>query len=350
MVALRHGNSGSNTLLLRFPCIKSVMVDGMYTMASGVTHRCLDITRGLHEFSKTGNFEMSLQLWFEAEMKLKVVYSKEPILNGTVWQISLAATCGKYGNQNTEPLLHEFCEVYDQPVTVSSLTLARNANMIPKSEVCRIVGILDCTDRVIPDYEYQSMPMHVKRLYELYSKLNDSGKVNIQGLLDVKVEDILDTLDAIDNVEVLPDITKASIRVGLELNLGSVDRNQFCIDVDALVDATPGNTFTVQAKRFHHMQLLCLSGHEFGELVSNVTKVMRLCLPRKIKPVTSSRLTTINTMERLTHYAIQCSVERVMQHRDVTPPMVNVLKIFTTQFPLWILSYLTDMLSAVRHE
>ncbi|GFE55701.1 NAD-dependent deacetylase sirtuin-6-like, putative [Babesia ovis] len=340
MVGLRYIHGNHNKVLLRFPCIANVMVPQDYTTSSGVSHRCLNITQGLHEFMYHHDFEVTLRLWFKAEMVLYIRYDPNPGLAGFVWKISLAATNGSYNKQNTTPVTHDFEET-TQAISVSKLTLSYNASLITKSDACCLIAVLDTSTPNIDNFQFRSIPGSISILSSYFRGINSCSTAVFQSLVDLKDEVDPEDLNSIDNIDVLPDIMKTCIRIALDRRLGNISRNQFCIDIDALKGVQ------TMDRKLHsgpsNIRLFCAVDYEFGDLVDRVPTEMRLCLPRRIKPITASRPMTTNPMETLFQVILQHSVTSVLQHKVETPAVIRLVKQFKSDFPRWMVTYLADL-------
>ncbi|GBE61381.1 NAD-dependent deacetylase sirtuin-6 [Babesia ovata] len=343
MVALHYRSGSYNKLLLRFPCIVSILVSDEYASLSGVSHRCVNRLQGLHEFTFNGDFEASIKLWFDAEMVLRVRYSPDCSFSGLVWQLCLAATDGVLAHRKNTPIIHEFGDAGGDGCTkVSRLTLSYNAAMIAKSDACRVIAKLCHEDETIPGFKQRAMPESISRLLTCFFWLSNSDDGPFAILADIKEDgDWLEEFEPIDHFDLLPEVMRVCVRLALLRQLGTVCKNQFCIDIKALnaarSESHPLDVYFAASK----IRLLCSSDHEFGELLDVMPGEMRMCLPRRIRPIASCRASSFNPLNELFLTVLKHSTEAIMKRQSTTAADVKFVKTTKAEFPVWVSCYIS---------
>ncbi|ORM40424.1 NAD-dependent protein deacetylase Sir2B [Babesia sp. Xinjiang] len=343
MVGLQYSHRGSNKVILRFPCIMSIAINEEYSVSGKVSHRCLNMTQGMHEFVFTGDFEAVLKLWFDAEMVLKVRYRHDCSLNGLVWRVSLAATDGVYNRRNNTPIVHVFDgDVGD--ITVARLTLSYNANMISMSDACSLTAVLGSGKHAIQDFEPRTLPESMSILCGYFCGINSSGDGTFESLVDVKEDaDWLEKFDTVDHMDLLPEVIRLCMGLGLHRKLGNVCRNQFCIDLEALKNARNGSNEVGNNFSPCNIRLQCAAKHVFGELVDRVPPELRICLPRRIKPIAASRVNSFNPLDALFCSMLRDSIGAILERRVRFSSEMALVQRFKSDFPKWVVCYLADL-------
>ncbi|CDR95436.1 transcriptional regulator, Sir2 family domain containing protein, putative [Babesia bigemina] len=343
MVALHYRFGGHNKLLLRFPCIISIFVNDEYASLSGVSHRCIDRVQGLHEFTFTGDFEAILKLWFDAELVLRARFSPDCSFSGLVWQLCLAATDGVLSHRKNTQIAHEFDDAGgEDPISVARLTLSYNAAMIAKSDACRVIAKLCSEDNTIPGFNARAIPESICRLLTCFTWLFTSGDGPFAALAEIKEDvDCLEEFEPIDHLDLLPEAMRVCVRLALQRQLGTVCKNQFCIDIKAL-NAARNEPYTLDVYfATSEIRLLCSPEHEFGELLDAISGEMRMCLPRKIRPIALCRASSFNPLNELFLTVLRSSMEAVMKRQSTTAADVKLIKAVQTEFPVWVACYIS---------
>ncbi|GIX64179.1 NAD-dependent protein deacetylase sirtuin-6 [Babesia caballi] len=345
MVGVQYSKGRHNKVLLRFPCISRIVVSDRYTSASGVSHRCVHSAHGMHEFTFTGDFEAVIKLLFDAEVVIRVRYAPDCGMSCLVWQVCIAATDGVRSRRKKTPMVHEF----DSPgesatISVCRLTLAYNAALIAKSDACRLLATLGCGGGTVHGFDSRPVPQSIARLWTCFLWLQSPGDSAFDTLLDVK-EDVEwpAAFDPVEHLDVLPEVMRICVKLALQRGLGSVCRGQFCIDVDALSDAF----FAPHRLDAHFapsgLRLLCASGHEFGGMVDRVPGDMRVCLPRRVRPIAPCRSAPFRPPDALFLTVLRGGADAVLRRQVDYAGTLRLVNLFRSEFPVWVASYLADL-------
>ncbi|KAK1940230.1 transcriptional regulator, Sir2 family domain containing protein [Babesia divergens] len=345
MVGLHYNQRSTNKVLLRLPCVTNLMVSDRYTSQGKVLHRCLNVTHGLHEFSFDRDFEVVLKLWFDAEMVIKVVYLPECPLTGLVWRLSLAATNGPVTHRKHTQITHKFEKfVGNGPISVTSVQLSYNAALIPKEEACRIIALVSSRSEDLPHFKAKPLPSSITRLFTCFNWLWKSVGTPFDHLVEIKPDEgDSDTFGRLDNFETLPEVMRVCLRIAFHHKLGSISKGQFCVDTDALNSLRQKPHCLDPYFEPGSLSLICADAFEFGEMVDRASADLRICLPRRIRPIAPCRTTSMNPLDELFITVLRGSIYQIMAKNVRSSHVFRLVNLFKTDFPTWFIVYLADL-------
>lgn len=346
MVALHYSQKGLNKLLLRLPCLVNLTVWDSENKKGTVSHRCLNVTHSVHEFSFSNDFEVSCKLFFDAEMTIHVRYLENCTMSGSIRKLSLAATNGPLNRRSREQITHKlFCTDVKDGIDVKSIKLSYNASLIPNTDVCCIVGLLDTSSEAKPGFSSLRISDNIPELMGCFTWIWGSSSGTFEKLVEVKEEEeeIMTTAGLIDQFEALPEIMRACVMDALDRQLGNINKKQFCIDVDSLTTAMKDLRSSATLWKRSAVRVLYADDHELGEMVDGAPTECRICLPRRIRPMASCRGVSKEPYGSLFMTVLQHSILDIMNNNAKSPNSLRLVNLFRQHFPQWLVTYITDL-------